>query len=146
MYISFDEIPFALLDALYNFLQGSDDLEEIHLCIQSHLRPAIQDINDNFGLQRALTSAIRKWSSLNTALKFFFLLPDIDQGSHCIIFTSYQEANVLTAIKDLNNTPAELTENLALAERSPPTQPPLMSGPILNNRDSGDIMDVDEYL
>jgi hypothetical protein len=111
VYVSLDEMPFALLDVIYTHLQSSGNLEEVHICIQSLLRSALQKVHDNFGLERALTSTIRKWAAGSTALKFFFLLPGVATSSPCVTFDSYQEVDLLTAIRESTRGSVELGLN-----------------------------------
>jgi hypothetical protein len=51
-----------------------ENLKEIHICLQSLLRPALQKAYENIGLERGITSTIRKWEVVDTALRFFFLV------------------------------------------------------------------------
>lgn len=67
IYTSVDDVPFALLDALNG---TTTSLRELHICIQLHLRPALQNIQDSHGLRRAIISTMQKWQTSGTLLKF----------------------------------------------------------------------------
>lgn len=113
LYAPLDEIPFAFLDALVTEILVAPLLTEIHMCIHSLLRPALQSIYESWGLERGFISAIRKWANTKTTLKFFFLLPG---SSVSVKFDTYQDVNLLPAIRGLARGSAELWDILAQAE------------------------------
>jgi hypothetical protein len=116
IYVPLHEMPFAWLDALHT--QPSDDSHpvEIHVCVQSLLRPALQQVYESLGLERGLVSTIRNWHALGTALKFFFLHPNVPLGTGLEIVSSYQQVELLLAIKGLTKGSLELFNILALGE------------------------------
>jgi hypothetical protein len=143
IYINLDEMPFVLLDALYTHLQDSTDLKEVNICIQTLLLPALQDLQENFGLERALTATIRRCTAKRTALRFLFLRLGV--ATSCEKFDGFQEVDLFTAIKDLAKGSVELTEILAQTERGAPSIQ--TSASTLNDDkvvESG--MDLDEYV
>ena len=113
IYAPLDEMPFAFLDALITDILDATSLTEIHMCIQSLLRPALQSIYESLGLGQGFVSAIRKWANTKTTLKFFFLPPE---SSVSVKFDTYQEVNLLPAIRGLARGSADLCEILARAE------------------------------
>jgi hypothetical protein len=140
IYISLDEMPFALLDAL---LPDLGNLKEIHICLQSLLRPALQKVYENLGLERGLTFTIRKWEAGVTTLKFFFLLPGVETG--CENFGGFQEIELGTAIQGLAGGSEELTRILEMAERGA-SHARLEVSSDANGNNDGNGMDLDEYL
>lgn len=142
IYVSLDEMPFALLDALHTHLMDLSLPMVVHVCTQSLLRPALQIVYESLGLERGLVSTIRKWHALNTSLKFFFLLPDAHINTTPEDSSSYQEVDLLPAIKGLAKGSLELSKILALAEGSSSVG----SGNADNNCVSGMTMDLDHYL
>jgi hypothetical protein len=140
IYVSLDEMPFALLDTL---LPDSEGLKEIHICIQSLLRPALQKVYENLGLERGLTSTIRKWEFGATTIKFFFLLPGVEAG--CENFRGFQEIELGTAIQGLARGSEELTRILEMAERGA-SHARLEVSSDANGNNGGNRMDLDECL
>jgi hypothetical protein len=108
IYVSLDEIPFALLDALQVHLRDLSLSVEVHVCIQSLLRPALQQVYENLGLERGLVSTIRKWQTLGTTLKFFFLRPDVPLHTDLEVYSNHQQVDLLPAIIGLAKGPLEL--------------------------------------
>ena len=145
IYVQLDELPFVLLDAVYIQSQASGSLRELHICIQSFLRPALQDIQNSYGLKLALTSTMRKWTTSNTVLKSFFLVPKGTFGPGYVDSSSYQEVDLWTAIAGLDEGSVELTDILRKAEgRLPIAQGAFNS--TVGDVDDGDMMDLDDFL
>ncbi|KAH7410119.1 hypothetical protein DE146DRAFT_775493 [Phaeosphaeria sp. MPI-PUGE-AT-0046c] len=118
IFTTLDEMPFALLDALIGQLQNNGSLEELHICLQLPLRPALQAISNNFGLQRGLKHLISKWASSGTTLKFYFLLPQCIDRPEEDTFGKYWHIDILPALEDLGNGSARLEDALALVKHN----------------------------
>jgi hypothetical protein len=140
IYVSLDEMPFALLDAL---LPDLGNLKEIQICLQSLLRPALQKVYENLGLERGLAFTIRKWETGVTTLGFFFLLPGEENG--CENFGGFQEIELRTAIQGLARGSEELTRILEMAERGA-SHARLEVSSDANGNGGGNGIDLDEYL
>jgi hypothetical protein len=158
IFVQFDHIPFAPLDMLLEHSRTSESFRELHLCIQSQLRPALQDVQENLGLERALISTIRKWTASTTVIKFFFfpkvasISKDQDPDNHGEIapnpnykkFTKYQEVDLSTAIAGIAEASDEVHDILALAEGRFSVIPPLTSNAVVNDVGGDDMIDLDE--
>jgi hypothetical protein len=118
IYVTLEEMPFVLLDALYTHLQDSTDLKEVHICVQSLLHAALQNVHENLGLKRSLTATVRKWAATRTALKFLFIRPDV--ATTCENIDGFQEVNLFSAIKRRPKVSVELTQILDQAELGVP--------------------------
>jgi hypothetical protein len=140
IYVPLDEMPLALLNTL---LPDSEGLKEIHICIPSLLHPALQKVCENVGLERGLTSTIRRWEVADTTLRFFFLLPGVETG--CENFGGFQEIELGTAIRGLARGSEELTRILEMAERGA-SHARLEVSSDANGNNGGNGMDLDEYL
>jgi hypothetical protein len=146
MYVSLEELPFALLEELSAQLEGGGDLKEMNICITSSLRPVLQAIHESIGLERGLTFIIRKWENTSTTLKFFFFLPQPEGTHDRMDFKRYQEADLTTAIHGLVDGSAELSEVLAVAEGRARAAKATLSGSKIGAIAGNEMVDTDEYL
>jgi hypothetical protein len=99
--------------------KDSTDLKEVHICVQSLLHAALQNVHENLGLKRALTATVRKWAATRTALKFLFIRPDV--ATTCENIDGFQEVNLFSAIKRRPKVSVELTQILDQAELGVPS-------------------------
>jgi hypothetical protein len=143
IHVSLDKMPFVLLDALHTHLANENHLIEVHVCIESLLRPSLHHIHERLGLEQDLMSRIRKWQAMNTPLKLFFLRPDVLVGTTPEEFSNYQQIELLPAIQGLHKGSLGRSKILELAESDPPIVSGYTEG---NSRDSDDAMDVDHDL
>lgn len=116
MYIALDEMPFALLDALYTQLQNNRHISELHICVKASLRAALGIISKGLGLERGLKQLIRKWASSEAALIFHFLLPECIEHSEKHTFDKHHRVDLLPALNSLGKGPAVLDGILSIAE------------------------------
>jgi hypothetical protein len=163
IFVQFDHIPFVLLDTLLEHCSTAGSFRELHLCIQYHLRPALQNVQKNLGLERALICTIRKWTTSKTVLKFFFffLLPDVAPTSEDklpdnhgeialnpdhVNFSKYQAVDLSTAKADIAEASNELHDISALAEGRSSVIQPLGTNAVVNDVGGDGMMELDEYI
>ncbi|KAF2029172.1 hypothetical protein EK21DRAFT_113229 [Setomelanomma holmii] len=161
LHVQLDHIPFALLDTMLEQVKASGSLREVHLCIQSQLWPALQDVQKNVGLERALTSTARKWVNTKILFKFFFFLPHVpavpeqdnvrkpgtaSHNSDYLDFNLYKEVDFPTAIAGTQEASNELYDILAFAEGRSLVRPSVVAGSAGNERGVDDVMGLGEMI
>lgn len=114
IHVALYELPFAFLDSLHAHLQTEAYLREVHLCIQSSLRSALQAILGNLGLERGFTATMRKWAGLETRLRWYLLVSNATLGEGA----GYQEVDLMGAIRGLGTGHAGPEEVVARVERA----------------------------
>ncbi|KAJ4374801.1 hypothetical protein N0V83_001878 [Neocucurbitaria cava] len=130
IYLPFDKLPLAWLNALLLYLLQANLSLRVHLYVRSLLRPCLQDIFEDAKLASQLTTTMRKYLiDLGTALRFFFLKPSgrLD-ASDCA--ENFVEKDFFGAIVGLQEHTVELSE--ILGEESVVGDQPVWSLPYLS--------------
>lgn len=142
IHVALDELPFAFLDSLHAHLQTEAYLREVHLCIQSSLRSALQTILGNLGLERGFTATMREWAGLETRLRWYLLVSSATMGEGA----GYQEVDLMGAIRGLEKGHAGLEDVVARVERAGASSQAVAHGHQDDSMEDVEMMDMDEVL
>jgi hypothetical protein len=112
VYLSLEDLPPKSLHGMFLYFQnqGTNLLQEIHLCIRSLLRPCLQDIDEDCTLQEKMLYMVDEWFTFGTAVKFFFHRPGVEVDRDR--FQNFVEKDFQRAVQGLREHDVELSEIL----------------------------------